>query len=64
MHIPRKLIEEVEAQKRNTKAFDYAPRRKILKILKAYAMSPNFMNTLAKVYEDTIIRIITPNEET
>ena len=68
----RRIIEEVNSRNRKTiivyvdfkKAFDSIDRRKMLEILKAYDVPINLRNAIAKFYENTKAKVISPDGET
>ena len=68
----RRLIEGVRSRNRKAtilyidfrKAFDSINRRKMKKILRAYDIPPNLLNTIMKMYENTRAKVISPDGET
>ena len=68
----RRLIEGVKSHNKKAiilfvdfrKAFDSIHREMMMKILKAYDIPPNLLRTISKLYEDTRVRVITPDGET
>ena len=68
----RKLIEGVKHHNRKAiilyidfkKAFDSINRGKMMKILRAYNIPPRMSQAIAKLYEDTKARVISPDGET
>eukprot|EP00794_Sanderia_malayensis_P005809 gene5809-6507_t len=68
----RRIIERVKSRNKKAiivyvdfkKAFDSIDRRKMLEILKAYAVPTNLRKAIARFYENTKARVITPDDET
>ena len=68
----RRLIEGIKAKKLPavitfidfSKAFDSINREKMFKILKAYGVPPNLLNTIKALYTDTKAKVLSPDGET
>ena len=68
----RRLIEGVKSHNRKAiivfvdfkKAFDSIHRGQVMKILKAYDIPPKLLSMIAKFYENTRARVITPDGTT
>eukprot|EP00794_Sanderia_malayensis_P016469 gene16469-18106_t len=68
----RRIIEGVKSRNKKAnivyadfkKAFDSIERRKMLEIFKAYAVSTNLRKAIARFYENTKARVITPDGKT